>query len=878
MPEAVYYLNEGGIDLSNVRAQFKVTALEDDPTDTNGVAMRFRRSDEDNWWEFGMHDLDNTYVVRKKVAGDIYFVAQPGTSRAAGDILRVEAYEERVNCYVNETLIASVADTELMDNPTVGFRFSAGAVDTAIDGFYALGLEEDIRVYVADYIPDYQVLVDWDKDGGLTFGDFESERTLDGWEGGFGSRPVTMEITDEFSRSGYHSLKCTWTNFNLFQFDVDGHGFDQGQLAGPGYENIAPPFKFAQAGQGFDDGRFATNHDEASPEFVAPHIRKTKDKLVVGRTYTLRAWVWVPESNTAVSLRVEGIDPPAVSTLFNQWEELVVPYTATATSHEVLLGPVEENPDTGDYFYFDEAMNLFGNEDITCYVLGLTTPLNFRSGRDQARSLASISPAEVEMSCDNTTQIFSPDNPGSPLYGFLAPGRSMMIRATHNNQVRSLFHGFVDNYTLQPNPEERYVDFSCMDALQYLSNANMSTELYPSIQTGQAIHLLLDQIDWPEEKRDIDSGATTIKWWHEEETDGLSAVQKVVQSEGLPAIAYVDTFGNFVFRDRHHRLLDNRSVGIQTNIQCDPDFDEPVFSAPLEFDIGWKDIINQIEVEVENRVLRDLSEVWTQEDLIVIPAGTLKTIEVKANSPFYNMKIPTTGFEDVQDFDADIGKDITLKTGSGAIDTINLSRTSGASTKLELKAGASAVTISKIRLRAQPMGTDDPQKVTKEDSDSIETYGKQTATEEFPWTGLNDMNAIAEVLLGHRSERLPVVNIDINNGHAIRISNILNRQLSDRIHIREMLQTFMDEDYFIEVIEHKLEGNGKKHTMTLRCEKAREQKVIEEDENPLPVFTFDDAAQGFNDGYFLEGGSGLSLSDNLFILDSSLLGEDGLGF
>ena len=879
--DGIAYLDLGGLDYSNGRVQMRVVAVEDSDV-FEGVGLRFRRQDENNYWEWGHSRTGLDYYLIKVIAGQTYYVARPGCTRADGDLLRVETYEDRINVYLNETLMASVVDTELMDQSTVGMRFSAGCVDSAVDDFAALVLEDDIREELTTDIT-YQVLVDWDNDGGLAIGEFEVEANIAEWDTTIGSRPILLEQSQEFVHSGLHSMKGTFTQWNLFQFDVPGHGFSQGQFGGDGYANASPPFKFAQAGQGFDQGRFATNHIETSPDVITPKARRQLTGLIPGREYELHAWFWIPEFGTHVGISIEDIDPVVYTTEYNQWQELVFPYTATAETHNIVISPQESNPDTGDVFFVDEILNMGAYEDITCYVLGKGSPLNFHAGRDQARSLASVSPAEVEFNCYNNTlnsHLFSPDNTGSPLYGYLEPGKPVVIRCLYNNQISTIFHGFVDNYTLQPDPGDEDVAFSCIDALQYVANGTPSTEVYPSIQTGAAINVILDDLNWPATKRDIDAGATTMRWWHLEDTDGLTAVQDIIASEGMPAIAYVDEFGNFIFRDRHHRQLLTRSKGIQTTFRTDPDFDEPLISAPLEFNIGWKDIINRVKTEISDRQPGELDAVWSSEDLLVIPAGTMQSVDIKADSPFYGAISPTVGYENTQDFDADIGKDIVLKTNSGAIASINLSRTSGQSTTLELTAGASDVTISRLQLRAFPVEDLDSIKILQEDPESVEKYGPKDVTNEFPWTNKNDMDAIAQVILGIRATRLPIVNIDIHNSHPVRISNIMNRQLSDRIHIQEMLSTFMNDDYFIEVIEHSIEESGTHHITTLGCEKAREQLPVEEVEvdDQLPVFTFDVAGKGFDDGYFLDGGTGLSLTNNLFILDVSKLDEDGLGY
>ncbi len=869
--DGIAYLDVGGLDYSNTRLQLHILAVEESTSDPSGIALRFRRSDESNYWEFGMSQTSTEYVLTKRVAGIDFTVSEPNLTRGAGDIIRVECYEQRINCFVNETMVISVEDTDLQSNQQVGMRFSAGCIDSAADNIYAVVLEDDIRQYLT-YYPTYEFFVDWDQDGGLNIGDFET--TTDSWVP-FGSQLPAIAISDEFVRSGSKSLEIDWIKWAPFQFDVSGHGFDQGTFGGPEYENPPNPFKFNQAGQGFDDGRFAVTKVDNSPttieaNFVTPGVSKTMTKLVAGRSYTLRTWVYTPEFGTHTTIGIQGISGGATSTLWNQWQELTYTYVATATEHVIVIYAVDTNPSHESITYIDQVMNIGAYEDISCYVIGDRNDINFRYGRDQERSLASIAPGDVQIELDNKTQIFSPDNPGSVLAGYLSPGKPVMIRASYNNQAVNMFHGFVDNYTLHPDPENQSVTMTAMDVLQYLANAKVTTGLYPSIQTGEAINLILDAVDWPQDKRDVDQGATTVRWWWVDDTEGLEAVQDLVQAEGLPANAYVDAFGNFVFRSRHHRFLKTASKAVQGFFRSCAEFDEPNFSGPITYDIGWKDIINQVKVEIEERGAEQLDSVWEQAELVSILPGETYTLNVKTSNPFFGAILPSVA-----------NKDIELKTGSGDLASVNMSRDNGASTTITLTAGATAVTVGKVNLRAFSVPILRTRKVIQEDSESVILYGPQTASNNFGSVGYNDMDMIAQVLLGQRAERLPVVNIKLNNGHPIRISHILNRQLSDRIHLYEMLQTFMDDDYFIEVLEHEISNTGNTHVLSIGCEKARDQLVVDEEAEGPPIFTFDVTGQGFDDGYFSPEGTGFTLANSLFILDQSVLGVtdgDGLGF
>ena len=185
-------------------------------------------------------------------------------------------------------------------------------------------------------------------------------------------------------------------------------------------------------------------------------------------------------------------------------------------------------------------------------------------GRDQARAFSPVRAGEAAFRLNNAARIYSPENASSPLYGNLVPGRPVKITATQDAATTTIYRGFLDNYTVSPNKGDRAVTMSCLDLMARFAQANpLSTPLYASIRTGTAIGYILDALGWPSGARDLDPGASTIRWWWEEGTDGLTALARMLAAEGPPAICFVDTAGNFVYRDRHHRLLDAASVTSQ---------------------------------------------------------------------------------------------------------------------------------------------------------------------------------------------------------------------------------------------------------------------------------------------------------------------------
>lgn len=505
------------------------------------------------------------------------------------------------------------------------------------------------------------------------------------------------------------------------------------------------------------------------------------------------------------------------------------------------------------------------SNDMTDRVLA-AGDLSFSYGRDQARSLSAMRAGETAFKVNNESKDYSPDNASSPLYGMLEPGRAVLIRATFNSTTYNLFRGYLDGYEMQPasNSGVSKVAFTALDVLHKLKQGVLSTPMHESIQTGAAIDALLDAIGWPCHDRDIDAGASTLRWWWEEGTDGLTALKKIVDSEGLPAFAYVDPEGKFVFRDRHHRIKAAESTTVQATFSGTGS--EPLFSEPFTYDIGWRDLINQVIMEIDERAASTESVVWSTDTPFVLNSGENKIIEIKTETPFINAQVPhnTSALQDVD-----------FNTGDINNVTVQLSRTSGQSLQIIFTATANVI-VTKIRLRAQSVPVARKVKIIAENASSILKHGVRTAQDLTPaWVNQNDAYAISRLVVAQRGERLPVVKITVNNANDTRLTQILERDLSDRIHVTETAESGVDDDFFIEQIEHTISKAGKLHRVVFGCEKALLASGVEPN-----FFTFDKSGSGFNQGVF--GEDGHVPDADVFILDSTAdngkLNVAGLGF
>lgn len=379
----------------------------------------------------------------------------------------------------------------------------------------------------------YQILINWDDPNETQISTFET--SLDGWVPESG---VYLNRRKEQSQSGMYSAQLGLAITDNIVFD-----------ALPGFDT----FKFG---------------NKASPA-VGKSATKTLTGLTIGVSYTVFGWAYVPNGARHVKLTCSSFELETQTNVNNEWIYLETSFTAAATSKVIEIWTVTTGGTIVDGPYIDNFGYKVNGEDVTCLVLGDRGSISTFEGRDFARALSAIRTAESGFDMRNTNQQFSPGNPASVLHTRPATNAPLQIRAQFEGRLYILYNGFIDDFILNfEQVDFSTVSISAFDVLGKLSATDVSTGLYQSVRTGQAIGYILDEIGWPAAKRKLDYGATVIDWWWVEETNALDAVKQLLNAEGLPSIAYVDDVGDFVFKDRHHRYLDASSTTVIANFDC----------------------------------------------------------------------------------------------------------------------------------------------------------------------------------------------------------------------------------------------------------------------------------------------------------------------
>lgn len=383
------------------------------------------------------------------------------------------------------------------------------------------------------------------------------------------------------------------------------------------------------------------------------------------------------------------------------------------------------------------------------------------------------------------------------------PGRKVRVRTTAPTAA-TLFTGFLDDLPQHPHRLERSVDAPALGPLSRLRGVKVSTVLYSNITTGVALGHLLTAAGWPLADRTISTGQTTLLYWWCDEDDAYDMALTLLRTEGPGATLYESGDGKIVFEDRHYRLSTSRCTTSQATIADSGS--EPLMSG-FEYHPHLKDIINAATLRVIARTPAAGTVVWQLGGDLSLGASQSIALTVRASDPFSGATAPV---EDT---------DYTVLTGSVASAT--LSETSGTSTLLTITAGAGGATVRDLQVRATSYaGSETLIANTVDASASIAKYGLRPYQSAI-WPEVVPDFAIdtANVLVQQYQEPRATVRVQLNGAQATRLTQILSREISDRVTVVEA-QTGLNGDCFVEHIAHRVDLAGRLHTAILGLERT----------------------------------------------------------
>lgn len=159
---------------------------------------------------------------------------------------------------------------------------------------------------------------------------------------------------------------------------------------------------------------------------------------------------------------------------------------------------------------------------------------------------------------------WNPQSTSSPYYGYLQVNKKIRVAAIYNGTTYNQFSGYINayNYTFPTAMNFGYVDLQVCDAFRLFNLANIASVPGTSAgqTTGQRINALLDNVNFPNSLRSIDTGDYTVQADPGTTRTLLAACKNVEATE--QGAFYVDESGTVVFKSRTNVIKTGGSAPI----------------------------------------------------------------------------------------------------------------------------------------------------------------------------------------------------------------------------------------------------------------------------------------------------------------------------
>ena len=248
---------------------------------------------------------------------------------------------------------------------------------------------------------------------------------------------------------------------------------------------------------------------------------------------------------------------------------------------KVELGFTEAGASAPFFRLNDETLGLLNNTegrlgggqvlvDVSEYVR------NFNTDRGKSRELERFQAGQASVAFQNDERIFDPTFEASPFFGQIAPRRQ--IRITVDDVIQ--YEGTIDDWNISYDQGGNSIATAvAFDGIANLANIRLEdftpgtsgdvfllNDLFQGVldssqyrlggvvNSGRAISDALDNIDWPETKRDLDDGLAVVEESPiEDGTIVLEYLQKVAASE--PGGVFISKAGDVKFVERNAGFL-----------------------------------------------------------------------------------------------------------------------------------------------------------------------------------------------------------------------------------------------------------------------------------------------------------------------------------
>uniref|UniRef100_A0A6M3KU47 Putative tail protein n=1 Tax=viral metagenome TaxID=1070528 RepID=A0A6M3KU47_9ZZZZ len=432
-----------------------------------------------------------------------------------------------------------------------------------------------------------------------------------------------------------------------------------------------------------------------------------------------------------------------------------------------------------------------------------TKSIHFSRGKSNELGTADV--GQLSITLNNDDGLYTPSNSGGNLYGSLLPKRPIKVYYSGSGTDYPLFYGFIEEIIPHPHKTEQDCIINATDGLDFLSRHDMSTALYKDTLTGTIHGYILTDAGWSATMRTLDAGQDTVPYWYGHDVKARFAQTEIDDNE--QGFSYVDGSGYFNFEDRHHR-----STSTHQTSQATFNNTMSYISNPL----SPKNVYNIIKVTVTPWSLQSLTTLWALQETPSIPAGESRTwwadASVSGQSVFvdaWTTLVATTDYTANSQSDGggtDMTSDIAV-TLSKLAKTMKITLTNNGSIPAYI-----------TLLQARGTYYDDLTKVTLKAEDSTSQTAYQKRTYELDGKYMTDSDKAQDYVtyaIGKYKDPRAELSMSAMNQDSTILAKILALEISDRVTVVNTLLGVND-DYFIDYMEHNISMSGKLHTVNYR--------------------------------------------------------------
>jgi hypothetical protein len=329
--------------------------------------------------------------------------------------------------------------------------------------------------------------------------------------------------------------------------------------------------------------------------------------------------------------------------------------------------------------------------------------------------------------------------------GYYSPGHPSVRSGFNINCICRLtidgivqFYGWITSITPTPGEHGHLdVEVIAMDYIGKLMNEPITgLPTMTSTTADLVITEILDAMDIQPTGRSLDTGSDTYPYAldtsREEESNALSEIAKVVQSEG--GFAFVRRDGYFVFTNRTDRANPSPSVAL-----TEDEIDAMEISYPDDA------VRNRVRVKIYPRASDASNVVLYSQSTGVAPSLTAGGATVTIQAPYTdpnNRSSRVGGTSMVNPVSTTDFAVFATSSGGGTNLTANLTVTplfGGDSAQLALSLGGGTNGfLTKLQVRGLGLYTYSAQTIEESDTGSIDTYGKKSLIVDMPYQ--SDLN------------------------------------------------------------------------------------------------------------------------------------------